>query len=213
MGPYELGGDWSDKGIVGVDRFVQRAYSLFESNKDLSKSVTAPSKFHLDELSPIEKSIYQLVNKTLSKFEVEIENFRFNTAVASLMELNNGLKELSNCADEMKLFALERFATMLASLAPHMGEECWSILGNEKGLYDNPVWFEIDKSALVQDSVTIIVQVNGKVRAKLDLPADSDETTVKEIAWSDDKVKSHTDGKTVVKEIYVKNKIYNIVVR
>jgi leucyl-tRNA synthetase len=167
----------------------------------------------MDELSQVEKSIYQLVNKTLSKFEVEVENFRFNTAVASLMELNNGLKELQNCSDEIKLFALERFATMLASLAPHMGEECWEILGNEKGLYDNPIWFEIDKSALVQESVTIIVQVNGKVRAKLNLPADSDEATVKEIAWADNKVITHTDGKTVVKEIYIKNKIYNIVVR
>ncbi len=213
MGPYELGGDWSDKGIVGVDRFVQRAYSLFESNKNLSKTVVDPSKFPIDKLSPTEKNIYQLVNKTLSKFEVEVENFRFNTAVAALMELNNGLKELPDCSDEMKLFALERFATMLATLAPHMGEECWSILGNEKGLYDNPIWFEIDENALVQDSVTIIVQVNGKVRAKLSLPADSDEATVKEIAWADNKVKSHADGKTVVKEIYVKNKIYNIVVK
>ena len=213
MGPYELGGDWSDKGIVGVDRFVQRAYTLFENNKNLSKSVSAPSKFNISQLSPIEKNIYQLVNKTLSKFEVEVENYRFNTAVASLMELNNGLKELQNCSNEMKLFALERFVTMLASLAPHMGEECWSILGNEKGLYDNPVWFDIDESALVQDSVMIIVQVNGKVRAKLELPSDSEEATVKKTAWADDKVKTHTDGKTVVKEIYVKNKIYNIVVR
>jgi len=213
MGPYELGGDWSDKGIVGVDRFVQRAYSLFESNKDLSKTITAPSKFKIDELSPVEKNIYQLANKTLSKFEVEVENFRFNTAVASLMELNNGLKEFSACSDQMKLFTLERFATMLASLAPHMGEECWSILGHEKGLFDNPIWFEIDEKALVQESVTIIVQVNGKVRAKLELPADSGEAAVKESAWNDDKVKSHTDGKTIVKEIYIKNKIYNIVVR
>ena len=93
------------------------------------------------------------------------------------------------------------------------GEECWSILGNEKGLFDNPVWFEIDESALVQESVTIIVQVNGKVRAKLEMPADSDEAAVKESAWNDEKVKSHTDGKTIVKEIYIKNKIYNIVVR
>jgi leucyl-tRNA synthetase len=213
MGPYELGGDWSDKGIVGVDRFVQRTYSLFESSEGLVKNVSAPDKFNMNDLSSTEKEIYQLVNKTLSKFEVEIENFRFNTTVAALMELNNGLKELSSCSDEMKLFALTRFAVMLAPLAPHMAEECWLILGNENGLYDKPVWFDIDEKALVQDSVTIIVQVNGKVRAKFELPIDSEEATVKETAWSDSKVKSHTDGKTVVKEIYIKNKIYNIVVR
>ena len=213
MGPYELGGDWSDKGIVGVDRFVQRAYTLFENNKNLSKTVSAPIKFEMDKLSPIEKSIYQLVNKTLAKFENEIDNFRFNTAVASLMELNNGLKELSECSNEIKFFALERFAVMLGPLAPHMAEECWSMLGNEKGLYDNPIWFDIDDNALVQESVTIVVQVNGKVRAKLDLQLDTDEAKVKELAWSDDKVKNHTDGKMIVKEIYIKNKIYNIVVR
>jgi leucyl-tRNA synthetase len=213
MGPYELGGDWSDKGIVGVDRFVQRAYSLFESNENISKKVTAKNQFDIESLSQIEKSIYQLVNKTLSKFENEIDNFRFNTAVASLMELNNGLKELTECTDEIKRFALERFATMLAPLAPHMAEECWSIIGNEVGLFDNPVWFEIDEKALVQESVTIIVQVNGKVRAKFDLPLDVEETKVKELAWSDDKVKTHTSEKVIVKEIYIKNKIYNIVVR
>jgi len=213
MGPYELGGDWSDKGIVGVDRFVQRAYTLFENNENLGKTVSATIKFEMDKLSPIEKSIYQLVNKTLAKFENEIDNFRFNTAVASLMELNNGLKELSECSNEMKLFALERFAVMLGPLAPHMAEECWSMLGNEKGLYDNPIWYDIDENALVQESVTIVVQVNGKVRAKMDLQLDTDEAKVKELAWSDDKVKNHTDGKIIVKEIYIKNKIYNIVVR
>lgn len=213
MGPYELGGDWSDKGIVGVDRFVQRTYTLFENNENLCKNFTSPAIFNIEKLSPIEKSIYQLVNKTLAKFEVEIDNFRFNTTVAALMELNNGLKELSECSHEMKLFALARFAVMLGPLAPHLAEECWSMLGNENGLYDNPIWFAVDENALVLESVTIVVQVNGKVRAKLDLPLDTDEAKVKELAWDDDKVKTHTDGKIVVKEIYIKNKIYNIVVR
>ena len=213
MGPYELGGDWSDKGIVGVDRFVQRAYTLFEDNKGLAEKIHAPNKFDIDKLSDVEKNIYQLVNKSISKFEGEVDNFRFNTAVSTLMELSNGLKELHKCSEEFKLFALERFAVMLAPLAPHMGEECWETLGKKEGLYDNPVWYDVDENALVQESVTIIVQVNGKVRAKFNLPLDSDEATVKELAWNDDKVKNHTAGKTVVKEIYIKNKIYNIVVR
>jgi leucyl-tRNA synthetase len=213
MGPYELGGDWSDKGIVGVDRFVQRAYSLFEENKNLSKNVSSASKLSMNELSAGEKEVYQLVNKSLSKFEVEIENFRFNTAVATLMELNNGLKELANHSEAIKIYTLERFVTMLAPLAPHMAEECWSILGNDKGLFDNPIWFEVDKDALVQDTVTVVVQVNGKVRTKFDLQLDTPEAEVKKLAWEDAKVITHTNDKTVVKEIYIKNKIYNIVVR
>ena len=213
MGPYELGGDWSDKGIVGVDRFVQKTYALFEENKNLVKTISSASELNITNLTSSEKTIYQLVNKSLSKFEVEIENFRFNTAVATLMELNNGLKELAKQSDTLKKYTLERFVTMLAPLAPHMAEECWSILGNEKGLFDNPIWFEVDKNALIQDSVTVVVQVNGKVRTKFDLDIDTDEAEVKKLAWSDNKVQTHTSGKTVVKEIYIKNKIYNIVVR
>ena len=94
-----------------------------------------------------------------------------------------------------------------------MGEELWLVVGYDKPQYSNPVWFEADEKALVVDEVVIGVQVNGKMRAKLNLPNDSEEDVVKEAAWSDAKVKSHTDGKTIVKEIYVKNRIYNIVVR
>ena len=213
MGPYELGGDWSDKGIVGVDRFVQKAYSLFDSNKDLAQNISAENKYELNNLSEVEKNIYRKVNHSISKIEVELEHFRFNTAVAALMELINSFKELDKCSDEVKLYSLERFTIMLAPLAPHLTEECWSLLGKENSIFQNPIWFDVDKSALAEDFVTIIVQVNGKVRGKLELPVNSDENSVKEAAWNDDKVKHHTADKTVVKEIYVKNKIYNIVIK
>ncbi len=214
MGPYELGGDWSDKGIVGVDRFVQRVYGYFSDNKDLAGNAESAGKYDIDNLNDSEKAVYRKVNQTLAKFVDEVENFRFNTAVAALMELTNELnKDLADCSDGLKLYALERFAVMVSSLAPHLGEECWNLLGNDVSLFEKPVWFKPDAAALVEDSVTVVVQVNGKVRAKLDLAADSEEAVVKDAAWGDDKVKSHTDGKTVVKEIYVKNKIYNIVVR
>ena len=213
MGPYELGGDWSDKGIVGVDRFVQKVYVLFNSNKGLANNRSAEDKYDLNKLSEAEKNIYRKVNQSIAKIEVELEHFRFNTTVAALMELINTLKELDKCSVEIKLYSLERFAAMLAPLAPHLAEECWSILGKDKSIFQSPKWYEVDKSALVQDSITIIVQVNGKVRAKLELPADSDESIVKEAAWANEKVQHHADGKTVVKEIYVKNKIYNIVVK
>jgi len=162
MGPYELGGDWSDKGIVGVDRFVQKVYVLFNSNKGLAKNSNAKNKYDLDKLSDTEKSIYRKVNESIAKIEVELEYFRFNTTVAALMELINTLKELDKCSDEIKLYSLERFAAMLAPLAPHLAEECWDILGRENSIFQNPNWYEADESALVQDTVTIIVQVKRK---------------------------------------------------
>ncbi len=214
MGPYELGGDWSDKGIVGIDRFVQRVYNLFLNNKEIKKNAPSHGSYNLNDLDNAAKAVYRKVNQTVAKFDKELENFRFNTAVALLMELLNELtKNLEKVEDSIKTYALERFAVLLSSVAPHLGEECWALLGNDKSLFEEPVWFEADKNALTEDEVTIVVQVNGKVRAKVKLPVDTDESTVKETVWKENNVKAHTEGKTVVKEIYVKNKIYNIVVK
>jgi leucyl-tRNA synthetase len=213
MGPYELGGDWSDKGIVGVDRFVQRTYTLFENYKGIASDTHAKSKYDMNELSDDEKKIYQKVNQTLAKVDSEINNFRFNTAVAALMELLNELKNIDNCRKEIQVYTLERFASMLAPLAPHLGEECWSLLGKEKSIYEEPVWFEPDAEALINETVTVVVQVNGKVRAKIELPVDTPEQEVKNIISNDEKIKGYVDGKQIIKEIYVPNKIYNIVVK
>lgn len=214
MGPYDLGGDWSDKGIVGVDRFVQKVYQLVSDRKDFSKSYPSKKKYVLSDLNDKEKSVYQKVNQSLNKYSEEVENLRFNTAVAVLMELTNELsKNLSSCSNDLQTYALERMSVMLAPLAPHLGEECWHLLGNERLIFEDNIWFDVDPDALVVDKVTIAVQVNGKLRAAIDVPLDSEEAVVKEAAYSDDKVTKHTEGKTIVKEIYVKNKIYNIVVK
>jgi len=214
MGPYDLGGDWNDKGIVGVERFVQRSYQLFEANKDLLKKSLPKDKYDLDDLNSAEKSVYQKVNQSLSKYEVEIDNFRFNTTIAVMMELLNEItKNFNSVSEELKSYVLLKYASMLAPLAPHFGEECWEMLGNEKSIFENPVWFNVDEAALTVDTVVIGVQVNGKMRAKLELPVDSSEEVVKAAAFADGKVKRHTEGLDVVKEIYVKNRIYNIVVR
>lgn len=214
MGPYEMGGDWSDKGIVGVDRFVQRSYALFAENENILKSVSVPEKFNLDDLNEAEKEVYRKSNKAIPKISEEVESFKFNTAVATLMELSNEMsKGFAECSDEVKAYALQRFAVMIAPLAPHLGEEMWQIIGNEKSLYSNPVWFTPDEAALTVDSVTIAVQVSGKIRAKIEVPFDSDEDTVKKIAHDNENIVRHLEGKNIIKEIYVKNKILNIVAK
>lgn len=213
MGPYDQGGDWSDKGISGVDRFVQRTYELFNQNNGLAKSILAKSKYDISVLNDAEKKIYRKVNQTLKKFNEEIENFRFNTAIASLMELLNEMKNLENCGDEIKLYSLERFAFMLAPVAPHLGEECWQLLGKENSIYQKPVIFDIDKDALIEDTVNLAVQVNGKLRATIEVPLNSEQDAVRPIIFADERVMKFVDGKQIVKEIFVKNKIYNIVVK
>jgi len=149
----------------------------------------------------------------LARVNEDIEHFHFNTAIAALMELINNLRDLNKCSAEIQAYVLKRYAVMVAPLAPHLGEECWQLLGNSDSLFEAPLWFEVDPAGLVEDSVNIAVQVNGKVRSTIQIPVDSEEKNVKEVAFRDEKVLKHIDGKKIVKEIYVKNKIYNIVAK
>jgi leucyl-tRNA synthetase len=213
MGPYEMGGDWSDKGIAGTDRFVNRVYDLFNEYKNILNGNKLKEKYDLNLLSEEEKFIYRKTNQTLRKVEEETEHFRFNTAIAALMELLNNLKELSKCTSEIQGYVLQRFASMLSPLAPHLSEECWQIIGEEKSIFENPVWFTADQNALIEDKISIAVQVNGKLRNTIEIPVDSEQESVKSFVFSDEKVNKFTEGKTIVKEIFVKNKIYNIVVK
>jgi leucyl-tRNA synthetase len=213
MGPYDLGGDWSDKGIAGTDRFVQRTYDLFLQNKDILKKAVPKEIYDIDKLNNEEKIVYKKINQTIKKYDEEISNFRFNTAIASLMELLNELKNLEKCSDEVCAYTLQRFAVLVEPVAPHLGEECWNLICNETSLMEKPVWFEFDPKALIEDSVNIAVQINGKLRTTVELPINSEQDVVKKSVLADEKVSKHLDGKKVVKEIYVKNKIYNIVVK
>ncbi len=214
MGPYEMGGDWSDKGIAGTERFVIRSYELFKKFSEEIVAVTAPTNFDITSLSPEEKSVYQKINQTIKKYDEEIEHFRFNTAIASLMELFNELhKNLDACKSELKKYTLLRFAVMLSPVAPHLGEECWHLCGNENMVFERPVWFDADPVALVIDAVNIAIQVNGKLRTTIEMPMNSDEAIVISAAHADEKIIKQIEGKTIVKQIFVKNKILNIVIK
>ncbi|MCU7496975.1 MAG: leucine--tRNA ligase [Ignavibacteria bacterium] len=214
MGPYEAGGDWSDSGITGVDRFVQRTYDIFQKFQNITLNSPAPDKFNTQELSEEEKNVYRKINQTISKYDEEIDNFRFNTAVAAMMELVNELsKNLEKSRPALQSYVLERFSCLLAPVAPHLGEECWHMLGKKDSVFSRANWYAPDSDALAVDKVTIAVQVNGKLRGTIEAPAENDQQSVKDLVFSTDGVKKYTDGKTVLKEIYVKNKIYNIVVK
>jgi leucyl-tRNA synthetase len=213
MGPYEMGGDWSDKGISGTDRFVNKVYDLFKNHENILKDVSPKDNYDLSDLSEDEKFVYKKTNQTLKRVDDELEHFRFNTAIAALMELLNNLKNLDECTKEIQAYVLSRYAVMTAPLAPHLGEECWKLLGNANSLFESPQWFEVDPAGLVEDSVNIAVQINGKLRSTIQMPIDSEQENVKEIVFKDEKVLKHIDGKKIAKEIYVKNKIYNIVAK
>jgi leucyl-tRNA synthetase len=213
MGPYEMGGDWSEKGISGTDRFVNKVYDLFKSHEKIFNDTSPKDKYDFFKLSEDEKFVYKKTNQTLKRVDEELEHFRFNTAIAALMELLNNLKNLNKCNKEIQAYVLNRYAVMTAPLAPHLGEECWQLLGNRNSLFESPLWLEVDPAGLVEDSVNIAVQVNGKLRSTIQMPVNSEQDSVKDAVFGDEKVIKHTNGKSIVKEIYVKNKIYNIVAK
>jgi leucyl-tRNA synthetase len=213
MGPYDLGGDWSDKGIAGTDRFIQRTYDLFTRLRGIASGINSQKKYELSSLNETEKRLYRKVNQTIKKFEDEIDHFRFNTAIAFLMELLNEMKVIEECSKEIRVYVLERFAILISSVAPHLGEECWHLLGKEISIYERPFWFEPDTLALTEDKVNIAVQVNGKLRATIEMPLNAEEQTVKSAVFKDERVLKFINGNKVVKEIFVKNKIYNVVVK
>lgn len=213
MGPYDQGGDWSDKGITGTERFIQRVYDLLQEYISL-KDVTAISSADITALQGAEKTVYRKVNQTIAKYETEMENFRFNTAIAALMELLNELKEhMAGCSAPMQKYALERFVLMTAPLAPHFGEEAWNMLGYSDSVYKKPVWFSADTSALAEDIIQYAIQVNGKLRNTMPFAVEASEEEIKTAAKADEKVRKFIDGKEIVKEIFVRGKILNIVVK
>lgn len=214
MGPYDMGGDWSDQGIVGVNRFVNRIYELYKKYSDEFKNFKPTKPINYSELKDDEKFIYKRINLGLKKVTEDVDTLHFNTAIAFLMELLNDFSKLSSIENkDLIYYTLERYAFLLAPLAPHLGEECWSLLGKEKSIFEEPVWFDYGPAALVQDTFTLAVQVNGKLRAAIEFEVNTSEEEIKRIAKEDPRIKKFIDGKEIVREIYVKNKILNIVVK
>ncbi|MEK7818823.1 MAG: leucine--tRNA ligase [Bacteroidota bacterium] len=213
MGPYEDGGDWNDKGILGIHRFLNRVYDFILKNEVKLKSAQRKN-IDLNLFTPAEKKLYQKTNQTLKKVTNDIEELKFNTAISSLMELLNLLSDLSDEVSSENLhFAIENFILMLAPLAPHLSEELWEILGNKESVFTIGIWREFDKDAIVESEVVIVVQVNGKIRGKFIVATETSESELRTIALKDENVKKHIDGKSIAKEIIVKNKLVNFVVK
>ena len=193
MGPFTEGGDWSDTGIKGVDRFVQRIWCLF--SEKLNKKVDQ------------DKAVTAKLHATIKKVTVDTERLHFNTALSALMELLNLLEKQETVSEEMG----QTFAKLLAPLAPHLAEELWELTGG-KGFVIDQGWPGYDESQLVTDTITIAVQVNGKVRAEFEAPTGISDTDAIAQAKADENVQKHLGGNEPKKEIYVKGKLVSLVV-
>ncbi|CEN88235.1 leucyl-tRNA ligase [[Clostridium] sordellii] len=209
--PPERDLEWSDQGVEGCFRFLNRVYRLVDELADITKSEAT-----LGELTKEDKAMRFTINATLKKVTEDLnEKFGFNTAISALMELINEMykyKELENRNDAVIKEAIETIVTILAPFAPHIGEELWTMIGKDGSIFDIS-WPSYDESALVKDEVEVVVQVNGKVRGKLSVASNISREKMQEAAMNDEKIKTLVEGKTIVKVIAVPKKLVNIVVK
>ena len=198
MGPLDQSKVWNTADIVGVHRFLNRLWrtTVNEETGELQITDDAPAE-----------DIDRKVHATIKRVTESMEAMAFNVAIAAMIELNNELVKLKN----PPRFAVETLLRLLAPIAPHVAEELWHKLGHETYLADTqwPTW---DEAKLVVDSIEMPVQVNGKLRAKIKVPADADQQTIESIAKDDENVTVHIDGKTIRKIIVVPKKLINLVV-
>ncbi len=214
MGPYNEGGDWSDRGITGIFRFLNKVYDLFESSKGIPQA--AHTKFRMDDLREDERSVYRKVNQLIKKVTEDLEQFRFNTAIAGLMEfLNDYTQAISQntVGSPLQGYVLHQFIVLLAPFSPHLAEELNEMRGGKTSVFASLKWPEYDPEAITEANVTLVVQVNGKVRAKLVVPVDSSDDAVKALATAEANVQRHLEGKTILKTVVVQNRLLNFVVR
>jgi len=192
--PLEDAVMWNENNIVGVRRFLEKVWKL-QSQVTSHKSQVKSQKFEI------------LLNKTIKKVGADIEEFRFNTAISTLMILVNEMEKQA----EIDAADYEKLLLLLSPFAPHIAEELWEKLGHTGSIFEEK-WPEFDAAKTKDDEINLVLQVNGKVRDMVSAPADISEDEAKDVAMQSEKIQKHIDGKEIKKIIFVKGKLVNIVI-
>ena len=204
LGPWEQGGEWFDTGISGVARWLNRVWNI-------ALEEYAPKTVDAQAIKELERFTHQ----TIKKMTGDMDRLRLNTMIAGLMELTNYLNKVKDAANvPLKDWqnSVEALVIMVAPTAPHLAEELWHRLGHSESVHNQkwPVW---DEALAKEDEITLVVQVNGKLRDRPTVPASITEEEAKKMAQTSDKVQPFIQGKTIVNVIYVPGKLVNIVVK
>lgn len=207
IAPYDQTTPWNPEGVAGTYRFLNRVWTLTQGYLEAKDNSSQPT----DEAQPIIKVTHRLIKKVTQ----DLDKLFFNTAVAAQMEAVNEfykLKDRDNFSNrEAWKFAIDSLLQLLAPFAPHISEELWQQLGH-KGSIHISLWPKYDEVLLASDSVTIVIQINGKLRAQLTMPIDVTELQAVEAAKTDSKIVAYLAGKPIKKAIYVPGKLVNLVV-
>jgi len=187
--PPETELEWDERGLEGAFKFLNRVWRIQDNLKEEA-----------------DLELLRILHKTIKKVSADYQEFKFNTAIASLMELTNGIYQLG--ADK-EVFS--QLITMLSPIIPHFAEELWELAGHKSSIFESS-WPLVDESLLVEDNVTLVIQVNGKVRSKIEVKVDVEEEKLKEMVLADEKLSPWIQGKPLKKFIVVPQKLINIVV-
>ena len=204
LGPWSQGGEWVDAGINGMARWVNRVWEMAQRD---SKSMGKPSD------PAMIKHLTRITHKTIRKVTHDMERFHFNTAIAALMEYSNAMNAAweKNTVDSSTWNqAMDTMLLLLAPSAPHVTEELWERRGHTYSIHNQPVpvW---DQNLAADEEITLVVQVNGKVRDKLTVTADISEEAVKNVALASPRIQNHTNEKLIKQLVYVPGRLLNIV--
>lgn len=203
VGPWNLGGEWSDSGIVGLSRWLNRVWTL--GGQEYAAGTVDQSA---------DNYVRHMTHKTIKAVTVDLEEFRFNTMLARLMEFTNVLgpiQEAKNVSVQTWREAVRVLLLLAAPSVPHIAEELWARNGYPYSIH-NHEWPTYDENLAAEEEVTVAVQINGKLRDKLVVPASISEEEIRELVLGSQKVRAHLDGRTVRKFIYVPGRIVSIVV-
>ena len=213
--PPENNMEWTDEGVAGAQRFLNRIVALFSPDREAIAALpyAAVQTFDLQTLTGADRELYRRLNETIRKVTQDTEAFRFNTAIAALMELlNDAVRYRAESHGVTPVFAAlaHTYARLLAPFAPHLAEELHAWFGGQGSVYDAgwPAWHE---AALARAEIELVLQVNGRVRGKINVPADADEAQLREWALSNERVRSLIGDRAVRKVVVVPGKLVNVV--
>ena len=205
---------WSDTGMVGAERFLLKLDQFVRNAKDAIGETAFDPDAHLSTgaFSETERDAYRKLNQTIQKVDHDFEVMQLNTHIAAVMELLNEVSPGDQLNPILRAVCAANMVKLMAPLTPHLSEEWWEHLGFGPSVFKT-AWPKVDASALTVDSKTIAVQINGKLRGQVTVPADASDDDILAAAQTDERVVPHLDGKTIVKAIHVAGRLVNIVVR